>query len=138
MRAKKNGLAGVLERHDAVKRLASKRAVANRQRFIDHQNIGLHAGGYGKSQAHEHAAGIRLHRLADKVADVGKSQNAVQPLIDLGPAQPQNGGIHVNVFQPGEVGVEAGSQFQQRCHPAFDLQLAAASLQRAADHLQQG
>ena len=138
MRAKQNGLARVLEFHDALERLASKSPIPHRQRLINHQNIWLHTGGYCKRQSHEHPAGIGLDWLPDKVTNIGKRQNPRQTRLHLGPLEAQNRRIHVDIFQPGKVWAETTAQLQQRRHPAFYRQLAAAGRQRAAHQLQQG
>ena len=84
MRAKKNCRPLVAQGHDAVERLARKRAVADRQGFIDDQNVRVDAGGDGKSQPNVHSAGIGLDRLVDEVADAREINDGVVAFVDLG------------------------------------------------------
>jgi hypothetical protein len=46
--------------------------IANRQRFIDDQDIGSHMGRDCESETHCHPAGIRFNRLIDEFTDVRK------------------------------------------------------------------
>ena len=46
--------------------------VADRERFVDQQDLGLDVNRDGKSQAHAHAARVSLHRLIDELANFGE------------------------------------------------------------------
>ena len=57
--------------------------VADRQRFIHQQDLGVHVDGHGEGQPHHHAAGIGLHRLVDELADLGERFDVRVALVDL-------------------------------------------------------
>ena len=65
-----------LERLQVFKALALEEFIAHCERFIHHQNIRLNVGLHSKSQSQRHAAGVGLHRLMNKVPDVGKARMA--------------------------------------------------------------
>ena len=46
--------------------------VADRQRFVHQQDLGIDVDRHGERQAHHHAARIGLDRLIDEVADFGE------------------------------------------------------------------
>ena len=138
MRAKQNGRAAVLQLHDAVERLARKGAVAYRQRLVDDQDVGLDAGGNGKREAHVHAARIGFDRLLDEGRDARKVDDRVVALVDFGCFQAQHRRVQIDVFTPGELGIETGTQFQQGGHPAPHRHRARGWRQGAAHRLQQG
>jgi hypothetical protein len=134
----KDRCAVVAQLHHAFEGLAGECAVAHGERLVDDQQLRVHAGGHRERQADEHAAGVRLDRLVDELPDVRKGQDLVQPRVDLGPRQAEQGRVEVDVLDAGEIRIEARPQFQQRCDPASDLEFAFAGSQRAAHQLQQG
>ncbi len=57
--------------------------VAHRERFVDEEDFRVHMDGHGEGQAHDHAARVRLDRMVDKLADLGKFLDRLVLLIDL-------------------------------------------------------
>ena len=53
--------------------------IAHRQSFVHQQDLRVHVDGDGKGQAHHHAAGVRLHRLVDKIADLREVRDVASP-----------------------------------------------------------
>src|SRR5258708_26643146 len=75
-----------------------KNRIAHRQRLIHHQNIRINVSDYSKCQAHQHATGISLNRLLDKITNISKFGNFVETSVNLCPAQTKQCGIHIYVF----------------------------------------
>ncbi len=111
--------------------------VADRQGFIDDQQLRMHLRLHRERQAHHHAAGIAADRLVDERTDVGEGENAIEAGIHLVLAQAQDRGIQIDVLAPGEFGIEAASQLQQCRHTPLHLDAALGRGQRAGDHLQE-
>jgi hypothetical protein len=49
-----------------------KENVADRKRFIHHEDIRIHVNRDGKGKADEHSGRVRLHGAVNEVADLGK------------------------------------------------------------------
>ena len=137
MRYQQDGPAIPLDLLDAGKTFALKRLVTDRQGFVDDQNPGIHAYGHRECQPGIHAAGIVLDRLVDEFADIGKAGNVIETIGNLLVFQPQHRCVHEHVLAASELRVEAGAEFQQRCHPALGLDGSLGRVQCTADHLQQ-
>ena len=60
-----------------------KYKIAHGQRFIHQQNFRVDVDGDSEGQSHDHAAGISLDRLVDKIADLSELLNVPVPLVDL-------------------------------------------------------
>ncbi len=110
--------------------------IANGQRLVDYQNVRLYARGDGERQSHVHAAGISFYRLIKKLPNLCEPFDLWKQRICSAPRESQQRGIHVNVFNAGELRVKAGSQFQQRGDAAFVPHIAMGRLQCARDNLQ--
>ena len=123
---------------DAGHGFGLKRGIAHRQRLVHDQDIGLHMYLHRKCQPHRHARAVGLDRLIDVIADVGKRDDVGQQGVDARAAQAQNRTIDVDVFTPGQVGVEARTQLQQRRHAAVGEHRTRAGRQYAGNDLQQG
>jgi hypothetical protein len=137
VRHEQQGGAVTGEPFHALETALLEQRVAHRQRLVDDQNIGLNAHLDGERQTHQHAAGIRLDRLIDELADVGEGGDVVEARADLIVRQAQHRAVHDHVFAPGEVGREAGAELKQRGDPAAGLHRAGGRAKGAADHLQQ-
>ena len=83
MADKQNGLAQLLELFKFMITLCLEEHVSHRQSLIYNKDLRVNVDGHGKSQPHKHTAGIGLHRLMDKFADISKIQNGLQSVIDL-------------------------------------------------------
>ena len=122
---------------DLLKTSLLKKGIADREGFIDDQNIRLDLHLHGERQAHEHAAGIAFDRLIDELIDVGEGRDRLEPVVDFFPGQAEQRAVQIDVFPSGEFGIEPGTEFQQRRSPAVDFDVAAGRLEGAGDQLQQ-
>ena len=137
VRAEKNGCAAVTQTQNAVEGLAGKLAVAHRQGFVNHQDVGFDAGGQRKRQSHEHAGGVGFNRAVNEHANAGKSDDLVQPLGQLLAAQTHQRAVQQQVLAAGELGVKTCPQFEQRSNAAGHPHLPHTGRQRATEDLQQ-
>ena len=87
-------------------------------------------GGHGKGQLYVHAGAVTLHRRVDEGFDLGKFDDLLHLMVDLGAAHALYGAVQVDVFPAGEVGVEARAHFQKRGHAPAQADLA---LRRGGD-----
>ena len=104
--------------------------VADRQRFVDDEYLRIDVDRGGEREAHQHARRIRLHRHLEEVADVGKRQDAVVALCDLGIAQAEDPRVEEHVLAPRELRVESGPEFEQGRQPPSDYYLSLRRRQR--------
>ncbi len=116
---------------------ALEKLVPNRQRFVDNQHIGRHADLQGKSQTNPHARGIHLHRLIQKISDIGEGGNALEQGGHLIGRHPQDRSVDQHVGPAGFLGIEPRAQFQQSADPALHGQPAHGGLQHTEHQLEQ-
>ena len=76
--------------------------------------------------------------MVDVIANVGERDDVAQQGVDACAAQAQNRTIDVDVFTPGQIGVEARTQFKQRRHTAVGVHRPRARRQDPGNDLQQG
>src|SRR5690606_1158560 len=115
--------------------LLGEQGVANGQRLVNNQNVGVHMCNDRECQAHVHPGRIRLYMLVNEFADLRKCKYVVQPFINLLLGQSQYGGIQIDVFSAGELRVKTSAQLQQGSDTAVDLDFTRGGRERAADEL---
>src|SRR5690606_18108863 len=99
--------------------LAAVVGIAHGEHFIDDAALGLQVGGHGEAEAYAHAAAVTLHGGIDVVGDAAEGDDLVHLGVHLGLGHAQDGAVEVDVVAAGELGVEAGSYFQQAAHAAL-------------------
>ena len=108
--------------------------VSDGKHLVDDEDLGIEVGRDGEGQANEHAARVALHRGVDEGADTGELHDLLVAIEDVPAAEAQQRPVEEDVLAPGELGVKAGSDLQQRGRPAVELD---ASLGRQRDARQQ-
>src|ERR1041385_2061895 len=111
--------------------------IADRQSFVDYQNVRLDAGGNGERQSHVHAARISLYRLIKEVADFGEPFDLRKERISLAPRKSEQRRIHINVFDTGEFRIEAGAQLEQGRDASLVPNVTTGRLQGSGNDLEQ-
>ncbi len=111
--------------------------IAHGQRLVDDEDLGVHVDGRGEGQPHVHAARIFLDRAGDEVADLGEGLDGRHGALDLGAGEPHNFAVEKDVLAPGEFGIEACAQLEQRRDAPARYDAPEGGLQDAADDLQQ-
>ena len=127
----------LLELAQEAHALLSEEHVADRQRLVDHQDVGIDMGDDRECKADVHATRIGLYRLLDEVTDVGERDDRFEALVDLGARKPQHHAAHVDVLAPRELGIEARTKLKQRGDAPLYLDISLRWRQRTADYLQQ-
>jgi hypothetical protein len=87
--------------------------VANRQHFIDNQNLWLQMRGNRKCQSNEHATGVALDGCIYELLDLGERNYFVELAVNLGFFHPQYSAVEVNIFPAAELAMKAGAHFQK-------------------------
>ena len=106
------GPALFLKLPDLADALMLEVGVPHRQDFIHQQDIRIEVDGDREGQADVHAVGVSMNRLVDELPDLGELEDGSQARLHLGAGHSQDITVEEDVFPPGEVGVEARSQFQ--------------------------
>ena len=90
MRNDQQSRTGFPEVADAVEALVLEVRIADRERFVDDQDVGPHCGGDAEGQAHLHAARVHPHRLVDVLADLGEGLDLGHQRGDLVDGEPRS------------------------------------------------
>src|SRR3989442_6508526 len=112
--------------------------VAHGQDFVDDQDIGVYTGRDGEAQTDGHAGTVSLERRIDELLELGKRNDIVHLPADLGPRQPQDCTIYVDVLAPGEIRDKPGTDFNQRSRAAADRHVSTGRLRNVSQYFQQG
>src|SRR5262249_45445773 len=88
--------------------------------LVDQQYLGLQVCRHSEGQSHVHAAGVVLHRCVKKPVDLGKGDDFGELLADLGARHSEYSAVEEDVFTAGQLGVEAGADFEEAANPAVD------------------
>src|SRR5262245_29829820 len=97
--------------------LSLKACVSNRQHFICNQDLAVEMRRYRESEAHVHAARVAFHRGVDELLDFGKSDDLIEPRIDLPAFHSEHCAVEVDVLAPAQIRVEAGADLEQAGNP---------------------
>ncbi len=109
--------------------------VADCERFVDQENLGIDVDGDGEGEPDGHAARIGFDGLVDEVADFGEGFDFRVAGVDFGGGEAEDGGVKIDVFATGEFGVEAGTEFEKCGDAAIGLGGTCGGLQNARDDL---
>ena len=109
--------------------------VSDGQGLVDDQDLRLHINVERKRQTDEHTAGVCLHRLIDKIADIRKIQDILQLLIHLLPGIAHHRAVHIDIFDSGVVHVEAGTKLQKCGDLSLHVHLACGRCEDTGDDL---
>ena len=119
------------------KALLLKLGISHREHFIHDQNLRLHVGGHRKGKTHIHAAGVSFHGSIEKLLDLGKGHDFIEPLPNLSTAHPKNGSIEKDVLASGQFRVKASPHLQQAGHTAIYFNSTRGGFGNAADYFKQ-
>ena len=111
--------------------------VADRQRFIDQQDLGVHVDRDGERQPHRHAAGVGFHGLIDELADLGEFLDLRKLRVDLLAGEPQNRGVEVDVSRPVNSGLKPAPSSSSAATRPRTSNVAVGGMKNAGDDLQQ-
>src|SRR3954447_13715035 len=77
-----------------------------------------------ESEAHVHPCRVALHRRIEKAPGTGKIDDALERTRDLRLSHTENRAVQVDVLAPGELLVEARSDFEEASDAAAECCLA--------------
>ena len=111
--------------------------VADREDFINEQDLRFEVRGHGEGEADEHAARIVFHRRVYELLDLGERDDLVELRADFPALHPEDGAIEEDVFAACEIGVKAGADFEQRGETTAEDRATAGRLGDARKDFQQ-
>jgi hypothetical protein len=109
---KEDGFSLLLEVEEALEAFGLETGVAYGEGFVDDEDFREGVDGDGEGEADEHAAGVGAYGLVDEFADVGVLDDLGFDVLIPFRLDALDGGIEDDVFPSGEVGVEAGAEFE--------------------------
>lgn len=112
--------------------------IAHRQDLINEENFWFEVGGDGKGQADVHAGGVVLDGSVDKFFEFGEGDDFVEFAGDVAFAHAEDGAGEEGVFAAGQLGVEAGADFEKAADAAVDFGEAGRGLRDAREDFEQG
>ena len=111
--------------------------VADGQHLVDEQDVGVDVDGHREAEAHVHPRRVVLHRGVDEALEPGELDDVVEAPVELGLGEPEDRAVEVDVLPPGQLGVEAGAELEQRRHLAARAAAALVGLEDPGQALQQ-
>ena len=118
----------------AIEALALECQIADRKHFVNNENIRIHARCDAETQPHRHSGAIPLDWSVDKLLELGKSDDLVELLLDLGVRHSQNYSIEIDILAAGQIGNQSRTDLDQGRDFAAN---AHGSRRRRADPCQQ-
>ena len=79
-----DGTAETLEFQNPLQTFLLKAQIADRQHFVDQQDLRIDMDGNRKPQPHFHAAAVAAHRIVDMAGQFGEIDDCRHPLLDFG------------------------------------------------------
>ena len=95
--------------------------VADREDLVDQEDLWFEVGRHRERQTQVHPGRVALHRRVEELRHARELHDLVELRLDLASAHPKDGTGEVDVVAPGELGVEAGADLEQRADLAADL-----------------
>ncbi len=108
--------------------------VADRQRFIDDEDVGIHMNCHCECQTDKHAAGVSLHGTVDEFADLGERFDRRNAHPSLRISETEDGSVEENVLSSCELGIETCPKLQQSGNPALHHNPAGTGAHHAGDN----
>ena len=117
--------------------LALEGRVADREHLVDDQDLRLEVRGDGEREAELHAARVALDGRVDEPLDLRELDDLVELALDLPPLHAEDRAVEEDVLAPGQVGVEARADLEQRSGAAPHACLARRRVGDAREDLQE-
>src|SRR6185503_5154436 len=87
-------------------------------------------------EADNHAARVCLHRLMNKIADLGERFNVRKTPIDILGRETQDRSVQIDVVLAGEFGIETGAKLEQCGYAAVRDRSAAGGRKNSSADLE--
>ena len=88
--------------------------VADREHFIDDEDVGFHVSGDGEGEPHVHATRIALDRGIQELFDSCEGHYLVELACDLTPAHAENRAVEEYILSPRELWMKTGPNLKER------------------------
>src|SRR5204863_2806656 len=107
------------------------------EHLVDQQDVWVDVDRHGETQPHVHARRVVLHRRVDEVLEAGERDDLVESLVELLLGQAEDRAIEEDVLPPCQLGVEAGTELEERRDLAVSLDTVAFGAQDVGHALEQ-
>ena len=77
-----------------------KRGVADREHFVDQEDVRLQVRGDREGEPHVHAAAVAFDRRVEEPLDLGEGHDLIELAGDLGPAHAEDGAVEKMFSRP--------------------------------------
>ena len=114
-----------------------ERLVADREHFVDDQDVGFDGGGEGERQPGPHPRGVRLGRRIHEPLDPGELDDVVVPGADVLLRVSHEHAAQEDVLATGEVGMEPDPELEHRRDRAGDVHRAPVGCEHLVDDPQE-
>ena len=118
MRDEQDRPAALSERGDDAEALSLEALVPDREHLVEQQHVCFEERRDRKPQPHRHPGRVRPHRAVDRVLELRERDDLVEPLADARSGEPLQCAVQLHVLPPGEVGMEARTELEQRADPS--------------------
>ena len=109
--------AAALELEDLAEALALEGLVADGEHLVEQQDVRFEMRRDREAEAHVHPRRVRAHRQVDELLELRERDDLVELLADVRALEPVDRAVQEDVLAPGEVGMEAGAELEQRADP---------------------
>ena len=137
VRNQEHGLARPPERVDPLVAFRLEALVADRERLVHEEDVGLDVGGDGKGQPRRHAGRIGPDRRVDELRQLGPGDDAGQSPAHLFPRKPKERSLEQDVLYSRQLAVESQAELQERRDPSGHDDAAPCRIEHARDHLEE-
>ena len=112
-------------------------AVPHCKDLIYNEDFRIEVGCHCKGKTDIHTTGIAFDGGVDKLFDPREVDYLIELSLDLCSGHPQDGTVQKYILPTGEFRMEAGSDFQETCHPSLDLHVSSSRCGNSGKDLQQ-
>lgn len=123
---------------DALLAFLLEEHVANGERLVHDEDVGLGDGGDSKRDARDHAGGEVLHGHVYEIGQLGKLHNLLEVRVDELFGVAEESAVEVDVLARGELEVKTCTKLDQGRDVAADDALSLAGFEHAGDDLEHG
>lgn len=123
---------------DALLAFLLEEHVANGERLVNDEDVGLGDGGDSKRDARDHAGGEVLHGHVHEVGQLGKLDDLLEVSVDELFGVAEQRAVEVDVLASGELEVKTRAKLDQGRDIAAHDALALAGFEHTGDDLEHG
>ena len=117
--------------------LRAEARVADGEHLVDDDDVRLDVCGDGEREAQVHPPRVALERRVQKALEPREVDDLVEAPVDIPPRHAEDRGVEVDVLPPGQLGMEAGADVEQRAGAPPRPGETGGGLGDAREHLQQ-